>query len=141
MTRRMWSRRVLRAGWLIAPIFTFPGKVWTGIKNVFRNVFYPYGKFKMPNLGFPLFLACALTIFCFGVVNLAKESTKYSTNASTEELKEAAVDPCMAAEINEQLGHRAIKLYDIERMEARCRDKRAIEVQYKALNEQRQAIK
>ena len=27
-TKRMWSRRVLRAGWALAPILQFPAKVW-----------------------------------------------------------------------------------------------------------------
>ena len=27
-TRRMWSRRVLRAGWVLAPVLRFPAAVW-----------------------------------------------------------------------------------------------------------------
>lgn len=27
-SRRMWARRMLRAGWLLAPILSFPGRFW-----------------------------------------------------------------------------------------------------------------
>ena len=83
--RRMWARRVLRAGWLLAPLLTFPSKVCT-------YLFYCEGKFSWSNVAVVSFLGCIL----FGMVSCTTTEIKEAQVASPAEITAALKgNPCM----------------------------------------------
>lgn len=129
-SRRMWSRRVLRAGWLIAPIFTMP-------KRAFRWCITDYkGRVCKTNIALTIMMAiffCTIAGCIFGMWY----STRY---ASTSRIQKAMADykctPTMAEMIASQ--NTPVQNYWISAREDECQ--KVIDDD-KILREQQKAIK
>lgn len=129
-TRRMWSRRILRAGWLIAPIFTFPRRAW-------RYFFYDYrGEFSVFNLGFAIFMLAFISTIITGVYTMVQDVNYRKTVATTEQIKAAAdSDPteCVAQQLNNRLSNSTVTLSYIDEAKRSCEEVKVILAQRKAL--------
>lgn len=135
-TRRMWSRRVLRAGWLIAPLFTMPGRIYRAAKPAVRNFFFDrYGNFKTADVIGCLIVATIFGLMVFAIASMANDMNKYSRHATSEMIKEAAAsDPCVAKELVDTVnGGAVIKEYTIEVAQLSCKKQRSIEKQKETL--------
>jgi len=130
-SRRMWSRRILRAGWLIAPIFSFPGRLWTGIKKAGRVFFYSGSK---PDWSFIFFMTCVGGFIAWFTWMMVEQSNKYTKHATPTEIKEAAKDQCVATQLARRLEiGLPIREYDISYESNRCDGLRVVEQQKQLL--------
>lgn len=129
-SRRMWSRRILRAGWLIAPIFTFPRRMW-------RYFFYDYGgTFSKFNFGFAVFMVCFFGMIVTGITEMIRDGQYNRTIATNEQIKAAAdSDPtgCVAQQLNYYLTNSTVTLPYIDKAKSTCEDVKVILAQRKAL--------
>lgn len=135
-SRRMWSRRILRAGWLLAPIFALPGNIWRGIKKCFKGIFYNYhGNFDWSFLTGMTVVGGVIGLFLFGLVFMTEQQNKHYENASPAELKAAvAADACVGQLLAQRLeSGQSIKRYYLDADLKRCEDWRMVEQQKAAL--------
>ena len=137
-TRRMWSRRLLRAGWLVAPVFAFPGAVFRWVRSCFRAVFYDHrGNFET---GLAIFMAIVvLIVYGFATALMAMED-HVSKPADPEEIKAAMVDPCAKGQLLARLQTGMIRGVDISQAEKACEQKREQLEQLRMLEEQRATL-
>jgi hypothetical protein len=79
-TRRMWSRRVLRAGWALAPALKVPAKLWSFFFGTWGSAFWT------------LFFA----VLIWFVTMATKQTNRMETIATSEEITEYVKNsPCM----------------------------------------------
>lgn len=121
-TRRMWARRMLRAGWLIAPLFSMPRRAY--------HFFLCDDATKKFDFG-----ALCITSFClgclFGMVSCTRTVINGNTIATQEHVTEYLKgDPCMIEMMPRWLKkqERALSVYDLEEAKASCRN--AFEAHY-----------
>lgn len=130
----MWSRRILRAGWLIAPIFTFPAKVWNKIKSVIRYMCFDYSdRFSWFNTLSILTLATVIISLLFMFRSMIETNSRYWSLADNAEIKEAAKNECVAYQLDQKLKSNAIRIHDIDTAIDSCNEAAAILAQRKAL--------
>lgn len=86
-TRRMWARRTLRAGYLIAPIFSFPKWFYHKFLTNYNDT-----KFSPLNAFFALFITTWFSVL-FGFLGM---TVYVARQASPETIREAAENPCVA---------------------------------------------
>ena len=136
-SRRMWSRRILRAGWLIAPIFAVPGKIYGFVKKIFKAIFYDYRGQKL-DWSFLTGISIAagvLGLFGWGMISVTEHQNRRYENADAAEIKAAATaDQCVAQLLAQRLDSgQAVKRYSIEQDVKRCEDLRMAQQQKEAL--------
>jgi len=109
----MWSRRFLRAGWLIAPIFTFPAKAWD-----FAVEWFDWGVAA---------LITVILLMLWGVIALVAalddRTTRHHTVATPTQVKEAVADTCVGGQLKKYLEENptsAIRWIDIDYAKRQC---------------------
>ncbi|WP_407307884.1 hypothetical protein [Acinetobacter sp.] len=118
-TRRMWSRRILRAGWALAPIAQAPGRIRRWAK---RN---------LENLIFLLLVAGAIGGFCF----LIHQATHGADPVSPQEIREAAEgSECVKFNMPQLIERTVvIRVHDLEALEKGCEDATTLQKQKEEL--------
>lgn len=127
----MWSRRVLRAGWLIAPVFAFP-------KAAFRFLFCnSRGEFSVGGFMYVSFMTAVFGFIAFMVHDVATEGNAVSAADIAEARGSSA---CMAEyvpQIAKNSGDEPLTYRDLEFAYRGC-DKAARD--HRAKLEQAQAL-
>lgn len=137
-TRRMWARRLLRAGWLVAPVLASPAAVVRGVRDCFRAVFYDHrGKFET---GLAVFMAIVvLIVYGFATALIAMED-HVTKPADPEEIREAMLEPCAKSQLLNRLQTGMIRGVDISQAEKACEQKREQQEQLRMLEQQRATL-
>lgn len=121
-TRRMWSRRFLRAGWMIAPIFSFPAAICGSFKRNWSTIKFILILFSL--------MAGFLTMLFYGEA----QSRKKWEDAPVAKVKSAAANPCIAQQIAHELSQGVtVSHYDLEVFDKRCADAMVVRAQLEAI--------
>ena len=125
-TRRMWARRVLRAGWLLAPIMQLPGAAY---KFLFGN-------------GDRAFVTVALFFMTIGMTSCVVHVNRVDKVASGQQITEALKgDVCMIEMMPrwQKTVQRALRVGDLEDGKDLCNNQndkaREMAAQHKALTQ------
>jgi len=134
----MWSRRVLRAGWLIAPIFEIPGNILRGIRKAFRKLFFSYdGEFET---SFTCFIVLIVSMVSFFIYTISHQNDKYTLPANPDNIKEAMADPCAQQKLTDRLRVGMIRQWDIDEAKSKCAAEREQEKQLQLMEQQKQML-
>lgn len=119
-TRRLWTRRAIRAGWLLGPILEIPGKFFRLLGKVFSHFF-----------GNPADALISIVILSLvaGVGSCSYNAWRYSDTATSAQLKQYATgnaDPrlnwCITNDIPKQIQrrNRALQWGELETIKSDC---------------------
>jgi len=113
-TRRMWSRRFLRAGWALAPVLEFPKNAWGMVRR---------------NYGFVLFLifmASLIGMFLSFIIR-----SNHSTDPATAaDFAEARKDPCVRANLPQLINQRRIIYnFHLDNLRTQCKQAEILQQQ------------
>lgn len=88
----MWSRRLLRAGWLIAPLFSLPGKIVRFPIRALRFLFYNERHKCVDgfNVFFGVFLVAMFSTLCWTIYADKHFASAATAEAVTDALKDNA---------------------------------------------------
>jgi hypothetical protein len=132
-TRRMWSRRVLRAGWMIAPVLDWPLKFYK-----LTCVCSDTNKFSIGKTIWSCFLAGVLITAYLAI----RHNNRVGETATPEQVLAAVKgNKCMIDLMPRYQTHfgRALQIRDLERGSADCAQnyetKSIIELQKKAIEQ------
>ena len=114
-TRRMWARRILRAGWLMAPILSFPNWLYR-----FLCLNTDTGKFDLGKTIFCVFIWSVVGLCIWGV----KENIRGNMPATPVQVANAVKDnTCMQQLMPVWQKHydRPLKVFDLENGVDQCK--------------------
>lgn len=137
-TRRMWARRLLRAGWLIAPLFAIPR--W------FKYQFF-VTKDEKWNIGGTIWFFIIIAFGCL-VVDCSQYTVKINKQADAAQIAEYLKDdPCMIEMMPRWQANvkRPLKVRDLEEGKSACEqhfgDTRKMNEQKAAMKAQQEAMR